>query len=156
MNVNTLWAAVAGAVAGIAVIGGSVLGLTSKNDRLDYTSVSDDFISTCSGVYLTNQAAYHVATANCMGRIGGFVAGHSMTVELNKMYIADSGQDVNLPAMWCVPADVSDITLMQTTINWIKTNPSEHARIISEYQGVTGALIVATKAIGEKYPCTAS
>lgn len=151
--------------AGVVLIGWVVLMVVvvvylampdSKEDRLQYTSISDSFISDCSGVYLTNQAAYHVATANCMGRIGGFVAGHSMTAELNKMYVSDSGHTLDLPAMWCVPPEVSDVVLMQTTIDWVKSNANEHARITSEYQGVTGALIIATKAISEKYPCAAS
>jgi hypothetical protein len=109
----------------------------------------------CSGVDITSPDAYYIAKSNCLGRIAGYSAGHLMTIELNNLYASDQPANKHTPikSLWCVGPTITDKQLLESIDLWTLEHIPEVEAIADQYDPSNGALIIATKALIEAYPC---
>ena len=118
-------------------------------------TITTEYLTMCSGVEISSPDAYYIAKANCLGRIAGYSAGHLMTIELNNLYI--DGQPANkfahVKPLWCVGPTVTDKQLLESIDIWIANHKADVDVIAKQYDPSNGALIIATKALIDAYPC---
>lgn len=142
---------------GIVVIGSMLLYLGGKTkDHAEvHPSIRSDsssaYLHNCSGVDLRSEDSYYIATANCMGRLSGYVLGHGTTVEMINM---QNPEPPHVTAMWCVPTSTKDIDLLNDVYSWVGDHPDEVVEYNTTYPPQLAAMAIATLVFNAKYPCS--
>ena len=125
---------------------GIVVGQSLNSD----SSMSKDFIGTCSGMDVSNPDVHLVALSECMGRVRGFVDGHTMTVAMNRLAGAKS------ITLWCMPTKVSSDQLLTNIMDWVDANPEDYNDVRSKMDDNNSATAVMIRALRTTYPCVNS
>ncbi len=108
------------------------------------------FIQLCSGLEISGEQTKLLATANCLGRIRGYVDSHQQTVHMlqQRYTIPDAAQ------LWCIPRSVTDKELLTDILTWVDSNPTDYTSITTRYNGTTAAMGIFAATFRSTYPCT--
>lgn len=110
-------------------------------------SASVHFIGLCSGYDMSNEDLQLIGTAECLGRVRGFVDGSAVA---NQIAHSASGNSFSL---WCVnPSNGAD-KVLSAIMDWVDANPNEYAQVVQTAAPNNAATIVIMKALRSSYPC---
>lgn len=108
------------------------------------SETTNQFIELCSGLDASDEAIRLIGTANCLGRIRGFIDGYQTAVVLH---------EVPAMPMWCVDSDVTDKEVLDTILVWIEESPAEYKEITDKVDGLNAAIAITIRAIHKNFSC---
>lgn len=123
---------------------------TQSSGQLDPNAPVVHFVGQCSGLDMSIESAHLNAVSHCLGRIQGFVDGHSMSVAMVQLS-ANKGIK-----MWCMAPTVTTEQLFTAVLGWIDNHPDEYIDINSNLDGNTASMVTVVKALQAEFPCVNS
>lgn len=133
----------------------SALCSAAEASHIPTTPTAVKFLAMCSSVSGSAPLEVLVSYANCIGRVGGYAKGHTMTVELQNLTSRkQSAHPVVQQLLWCIPkAGISDQQLFDSVLAWAESHQPEFKLLANKYDGETGAYAVITRALHSQYKC---
>lgn len=108
--------------------------------------IYQQFLTSCSGVVITDVTSQAIAYGTCMGYARGFADGHQVTID--GIQRGSLNVDVQRARLWCIPPSTTNVVVMEVVVSWISQYPEEYHQLMNQFNGINAATAVIVRALG--------